>query len=87
MRIEDLSPRPLKGPSVGRSSDALSTDHKTTRSDTPASDQVSLSGLARLVSGPPAPRVEQLRNEVAAGSYQVPPEQISRGIVEFYLEN
>jgi anti-sigma28 factor (negative regulator of flagellin synthesis) len=85
MRIEDRSSPPLKGQSVGRASDARSGDRKVGQGQRAGPDQVFLSGMATLAGGSPPARIEQLRNDVAEGTYHVPSDQVSRQIVEYYL--
>jgi anti-sigma28 factor (negative regulator of flagellin synthesis) len=52
-----------------------------------ASDRVDLSRLSQALSGgvEPEVRVEQLREAVASGSYQVPAAELSRRMVEALL--
>ena len=85
MRIEDFSQSPLKGQPVSRASGTHSAGRTVSRSGDAASDLVALSGMAALVSGSPPARIEQLRNDVAEGTYLVPSDVVSHRIVEYYL--
>ena len=86
MRIEDSTPSTLRGRSVGRASDASSSYARLAKGRSTGSDEVSLSGLAQLMGGPPAGRIESLRDEVSTGAYHVPADQISQRIVDYYLD-
>lgn len=83
MRIGDLntaSVNPAGNPATRRQPEPL----------TPAGsgDAVELSRLSKAVTaeGASQARLEELRAQVKAGTYQVPPEEISKSIVRFHEE-
>ncbi len=83
MRIGDLNTAPVNpagAPAVG----------KHTERTTPAGsgDAVELSRLSRAVAseGAGEARLEELRAQVKAGTYQVPAEEIGKSIVRFHEE-
>lgn len=86
MRIEDLYPR-----AVGSADRAEAGERSGEADRGPAAthaDSVSLSRLSQALFFSPArqARLEELRLLLEAGAYQVPAEEISRSLVEFYLD-
>ncbi len=87
MRVEELYP------SAVRSAEASGQAEKPAEGDRPAleshADSVSLSRLSQAVffAGANQARVEELRRLLESGAYQVAAPEISRAIVEFYLES
>ncbi len=87
MRIDELYP------SAVRSAGTSSQTEKSAEDDRPAleshADSISLSRLSQAVlfSGTHPLRLEQLRLLLESGAYQVAASEVSRSIVEFYLES
>lgn len=86
MRVEDLYPQAVRSPEPSGQAEK-SADSDRLRADG-ISDLVSLSRLSQalLLYSSAHARLEQLRALLAAGNYQIRPLEISRRIVEFYLE-
>lgn len=86
MRIEDFYSAPVKPAEPNTQSDKTAeTDQQRLKAE---GDQVTLSRLSAALSkaGADEQQIRQLRLEVEAGSYRVPESQVSRSIVEYYLE-
>ncbi len=86
MRIGDLNPTPVNPsatPSAGKSAGDAGRD------SAPApNDAVELSRLSQAVAEPGASdtRIEEIRNAVQAGTYQVPPSELAKNIVDFHTK-
>lgn len=54
----------------------------------PPTDAIALTQLSRAVAepAPSTPRIERLRHDVQAGTYQVPPATVAHKIVDFLEE-
>jgi anti-sigma28 factor (negative regulator of flagellin synthesis) len=83
MRIGDLNTAPLNpagAPAIDK--------HPERTKPAGSEDAVELSRLSRAVAAESAgeARLEELRAQVKAGSYQVPAEEVSKSIVRFHEE-
>lgn len=86
MRVEDLYPQAVRSakPS-GQAEKSAETDRARAEG---LSDMVSLSRLSQLLLFPTADQahLDRLRALLASGAYQIHPLEISRRIVDYYLE-
>lgn len=83
MRIGDLNTAPVNpagSPAVDK--------HKGHKTPPESQDAVELSRLSRAVTaeGASEARLEELRAQVKAGTYQPPAEEVSKSILRFYEE-
>jgi negative regulator of flagellin synthesis FlgM len=86
MRIGNLNPA-VANPAVGQTAQSPPTEAGRGSSAAP-DDAVTLSRLSEAVagSGPGEARLNQLRLEVQAGTYQVPAPKIAAKIVDFHTK-
>ena len=86
MRIGDLNAEAVK-PGVGQTSPSPPAEAARGASTAP-DDAVTLSHLSEAVggSGPDEARLNQLRLEVQAGTYQAPAAKIAAKIVDFHTK-
>lgn len=85
MRIDGFSIRGNDAPERSSPTRARSPE-STSVPGAGSHDASDLSSLARVLTGADrAEQMEQLRQSVGSGSYQVPAGQLSRRIVDFYL--
>ena len=86
MRIGDLNAASVNPP-AGQAAEKP-PENAAPPPDAAPDDAVALSRLSKAITvpGPSEARLEQLKLEVAAGTYRVPAEEIARKIVEFHEE-
>lgn len=86
MRVEDLYPQAVRSAEPSGQADR-SAEADRARADE-VLDTVSLSKLSRalLSYATPKGRLERLHILLASNAYQIPPDELSRRIVDFYLE-
>lgn len=84
MRIDNLPPSSVRVESARKPAAEKSGSQRLFSSK----DQVDLSRLSAAVTqtGADQPRIEQLRQEVAAGTYQADPLQVSKRIIDEHLK-
>jgi len=87
MRVDQFSV-PNLNPADAAQQGQKSPETNTAAQGGPASDRVDLSRLSQALTGAVEPdaRLEQLREAVASGSYQVPAAELSRRIVDLHLQ-
>jgi len=85
MRIDDLN-RPSQAPPAERTE---RTGERTgsDRAELNASDQVDISQLAHTLNSTDGTRIEQLRLQVKAGTYQVQPGLVANSIIDEHLKS
>jgi flagellar biosynthesis anti-sigma factor FlgM len=84
MRIDDLN-RPGQTQAAERTERAGEQD-KNERSARSSSDQVDISQLANALNSADTHRIEQLRLQVSAGTYQVQPDVVAKSIIDEHVK-
>lgn len=86
MRIEDRPPPPVQSAQSSDNAGRYSAP-ELFRPDS-VEDRVSLSRLSQalLMLSTPRSRLEELRKLIQAGAYEIAADELSRRLVEFYLE-
>ena len=88
MRIDDVN-QPAQAPPTERTERAGEQANKQGTSLNPSrnsSDQVDISPLANVVNSGDAQRLEQLRLQVKAGTYQVNADVVAKSMIDEHLK-
>jgi flagellar biosynthesis anti-sigma factor FlgM len=87
VRIENFSLPATNSKATGQPLEKAAAEAQDTAAGLPT-DAVQLSRLAQALSedSDRSARIEQLRQQVAAGSYQPPASEVSKRIVDFHLQ-
>jgi flagellar biosynthesis anti-sigma factor FlgM len=87
VRIENFSLPATNSKATGQPLEKAAAEAPDTAAGLP-DDAVQLSRLAQALSedSDRSARIEQLRQQVAAGSYQPPTSEVSKRIVDFHLQ-
>lgn len=88
MRVEGFDSSPVRSAPASQPVEKTAEDGAGPARVVNEKDDVGLSRLSQVLTqnSDQTARIEQLRLEVEAGSYQAPASEVSRKIVDFHLE-
>lgn len=84
MRIDDLNRTPAA--QVTEKSEQTAQQHPSKQDKAAASDQAEVSPLAQSLAAPDPGRIEQLRLQMQAGSYDVSAQTIANAVIDAHLK-